>query len=63
MTVKEFTEELSKLNENYDLKKEVIDKSFEWLEDNYLEDKYWSYGEFDLYTYLFDFRRFMEDEL
>lgn len=46
-----------------DLKKEVIDKSFEWLEDNYLEDKYWSYGEFDLYTYLFDFRRFMEDEL
>lgn len=46
-----------------DLKKEVIDKSFEWLEDNYLEDKYWSYGEFDLYTYLFDYRKFMEDEL
>lgn len=46
-----------------DLKKEVIDKSFEWLEDNYLEDKYWSYGEFDLYKYLSDYRKFMEDEL
>lgn len=45
-----------------DLKKEILNK-LDWLEDNYLEDKYWSYGEFDLYTYLFDFRKFMEDEL
>lgn len=48
---------------NIDLKKEVMDKSLEWLEDNYLEDKYWSYGDFDFYTYLFDYRKFLEDEL
>ena len=46
-----------------DLKKEIIDKSRGWLEDNYLEDKYWSYGDFDLYMYLSDYRKFMEDEL
>ena len=46
-----------------DLKKEFIDKSFVWLEDNYMKGKYWSYKYFDLYTFFFDFRKFMEDEL
>ena len=49
---------------NIDIKQEIIDKSIKWMEDNFLEDKYWSYTRnFDFYTYLHDFKKFMEDEL
>ena len=46
-----------------DLKKEIINKSYEWLKNNFLEDKYWYYRPFDFYAYLHDFKKFMEDEL